>query len=118
MSENEPSKGRRNNMDWLGGAVLILIGLFFLLQNFTSFQLNNWWALFILIPALGSLGTAWRAYRAAGRWNAAARGALFGGLVLLIITAIFLFNLDWGRFWPLFLIIAGLGALASALIRD
>ena len=124
MSENlpndtpPPEKHNREQMGWLGGAVLILIGVIFLLQNISGFSLNNWWALFILIPALASLGTAWRAYQAHGRLTAAVRAPLFGGLILLLVAALFLFNLDWGRFWPFFLIIAGLGALASALIRD
>jgi hypothetical protein len=44
------------------------------------------------------------------------RGTLTGGLMLLLVTIIFLFNLDWGKVWPLFLIIIGLGALLTGLI--
>jgi hypothetical protein len=101
---------------WIVGAILILIGLVFLVQNFTAgFQLQNWWALFILIPALGSLGSAWRIYRSQGRLSHAVRGPLVGGLILLLVTAIFLFNLDWGKVWPAFLIVAGAGMLFTAL---
>ena len=31
--------------------------------------------------------------------------------------AFFLFNVDWGRAWPVFLIIAGVAALLSAIWR-
>lgn len=120
-SGNAPDQGTppsRPKMEWLGGAVLILIGLIFLLQNVSSFELRNWWALFILIPAIGSLGTAWRIYQTQGRLNAAARGSVIGGLVLLLVAAIFLFNLNWGRVWPVFLIVIGVGALLNAVFRD
>ena len=95
------------------GGILILIGIIFLAQNVTDWDLGNWnwWALFILIPAVGSLANAWRIYRAQGRPTAAMRGPLVGGFALLLVTTILLFDLDWGTLWPLFLIIVGLGAL-------
>ena len=50
------------------GGILILIGVIFLAQNVTDLNLTrwNWWALFILIPAVGSLANAWRIYQAEG----------------------------------------------------
>lgn len=126
MTENLPSNSkpeddeasRRGNPAWIGGAVLMVIGIIFLIQNISGLHLGNWWAVFILIPAVGSFATAWRIYQANGRLTAAARGPLIGGLVLLLVAAIFLFNLDWGRTWPLFLIIAGAGTLAAALLGE
>lgn len=103
------------SMAWVPGLVLIGIGAFFLLNNFTDFRLNNWWALFILIPAFGSLGNFFRAYRAGGGFSNEARGSLIGSLILFFIASIFLFGLDWGLVWPIFLIIGGFGALLSAL---
>lgn len=100
---------------WVPGLILIGIGAFFLLRNFTDFDLENWWALFILIPAFGSLGKFMSSYRRSGRIGDDARGALIGGLIMLFVAAIFLFGLDWGAVWPVFLIIAGLGALLSGL---
>jgi hypothetical protein len=95
------------------GGILVLIGVIFLLQNVTDWDLGNWnwWALFILIPAVGSLANAWRIYQAQGRLTAKARGPLVGGFALLLVTTILLFDLDWGTMWPLFLIIVGVGAL-------
>jgi hypothetical protein len=46
------------------------------------------------------------------------RSALIGGFVLTIIAAAFLFNLDFGNVWPLFLILIGLGILVSAMLPD
>ena len=126
MTENLPSNPTpepegstpRKNTAWIGGAVLIVIGVVFLLQNISGLNLGNWWALFILIPAVGSLATAWRLYQTHGRLTSAVRGPLIGGFILLLVSAIFLFNLDWGKVWPFFLIIAGLGALATSLLGD
>lgn len=101
---------------WVPGLILIGIGTYFLLTNFTDFELTNWWALFILIPAFGSLGKFMSDYRRSGRITGESRGALIGGLIFLFVAAVFLFGLDWGTVWPVFLIIAGLGALLSGLL--
>jgi hypothetical protein len=103
-------------MSWVPGLILIGIGAFFLLQNFTDFELHNWWALFILIPAFGSFGNFWRITRNEGRINSDARGSLIGSMILFFIAAIFLFGWDWGVVWPIFLVIGGIGALLSGLL--
>jgi len=104
---------------WLGGIALIILGVIFMLQNMGAMHIQNWWALFILLPALGSFATAYGAYRNnGGRLNALARGSLISGLVFTAIAAFFLFNLDWVKLWPLLLILVGLGALASGLMGD
>jgi uncharacterized membrane protein YhaH (DUF805 family) len=95
------------------GGVLILIGAFLFARNLFDFDLGNWWALLILIPAVGSLADVWRIYRAEGRLSAAARGPLVAGLALLLVTVIFLFGLSWGTLWPLFVIIVGAGVLVA-----
>jgi len=41
----------------IGGVALIAFGVIVMLQNMGLVQLHNWWALFILIPALGSFAT-------------------------------------------------------------
>ncbi len=102
---------------WVVGGVLILVGVVFIIRNVTGLELHNWWALFILIPALGSLASAWRIFEKNGmRFTTAARGPLVGGVVLLAIAAIFLFGLDWAVAWP-FLLILGGGALLLTSLR-
>jgi hypothetical protein len=103
---------------WVGGAILIALGLIFLAQNLGVKVLDNWWALFILIPAIGSLATGWNLYQAnSGQWTPAARGSLITGFVLLVVTAAFLFNLNWSWVLPVLLILAGVGVLASVLAK-
>lgn len=97
--------------NWMAGVVLIAIGVIFLAANFVDFHLNNWWALFILIPAVSNFGSAFRNYKENGRLEKSGRGSITGGLILTLIAFTFLFSWDWGVIWPLFLIIGGIGAL-------
>jgi drug/metabolite transporter (DMT)-like permease len=110
--------GKSPRPAWIAGGVLILIGIVFIVRNVMGFSLDNWWALFILIPALGSLVTSWQMYGRNGRrFTRASRGPLIGGLFLLGLTAVFFFKLDWSRIWPFVLILAGLGVLLGSLER-
>ena len=106
---------------WVVGLILIILGGLFLVRNTGMFDipLRNWWALFILIPALGSLDTARRMYRAAGnQLTAPARSSLLVGLVLLFFTAVFLFDLNWSLFGPILIILAGIGILVTYMTSD
>ena len=114
---DERRAARHANGPWIGGAVLILLGVIFLLQNIGLATLNNWWALFILIPALGSFSTAYALYRNSGdRLTYAARGSLIGGLVFTLLAFAFLFELSFGVFAPVLLIVAGIGLLLNFLL--
>jgi hypothetical protein len=117
----DPPEERRANRPggWVGGTILIVVGIFLLLQNFGNFYLNNWWALFILIPAVGSFSTAWKAYQnAGGRLTNQVRGPLFGGVILTLVTAVFLFNLSWVIIGPVLLMLAGVGLLISSILPE
>lgn len=109
---------RQRDSNWMVGGVLIVLGIIFLISNYTSFQLQNWWAIFILIPALSNLSTAWNAYRADGYLSQRGRSALTWGLVTLAVAVIFLLQLDWGVVWSVLLIIIGLGSLISYASRS
>jgi hypothetical protein len=116
--EERHARRGSNGAAWVGGVVLIVLGLIFLLQNVRGFYLNNWWALFILIPAFGSFADAWNIYRQTGRLGRRVRGALVSGCVLLLITATFLFNWNWGIVLPVLLIIWGVTLLVNSLLPD
>jgi cation transport ATPase len=122
-SRRAERRARRGGANaWVGGAILIIVGLILMAQNLGVVVLNNWWALFILIPAVGSFGTAWRRYQAAdGLLTSGVIGSLIGGCVLGAIALAFLFNLtlglNWNLFWPLMLIVGGLSLLLQAVSR-
>lgn len=107
-----------SNPGWVVGLIVVLVGVVMLLNNFGSLHLNNWWALFILIPAIGSFTTAYNFYRHQGRFSASVRGSLIGGVVLTFITIVFLFSLDFGQMWPVFLIVAGVAILLNGILPD
>lgn len=96
---------------WVLGLVLIAVGGVFLLQNAgLPVLVGNWWALFILIPAIGALAAAWTLYRQNGELTRPAVGLITGGLVPLTIALIFLFNY-FGSAWPVLLVVLGAGML-------
>ena len=49
-----------------------------------SIGLHNWWAVFILVPAVGSLLNGITALRRAGRWTPKVGGSLLGAAVPLV----------------------------------
>lgn len=109
---------KRHFGGWVLAVILIIIGVVFLLKNTgwvgENWNFNNWWALFILIPAAGSFGNAWSSYTSAGRrLNAAAIRSLMFGILFVAITVIFLLELNWDKVWPVVLIIIGLGMVFS-----
>ena len=106
---------------WIAAAILIGVGVVFLLQNMGYAIPGNWWALFLLIPAGFSLAGAWKSYQRNGnRFGPGMAGSLITALVLIALTLVFLFDLDvnWNVIWPALLIIIGLGVLARAYWRN
>jgi hypothetical protein len=109
---------RRDATPWLGAAILITLGVVFLVQNLGIARVNNWWAVFILIPAVGSFATAWRTYQANGSWSAAT-GSLIGGVLFSAVAIFFLFEIDfgasWNVIWPLGMVAGGIALLLQAI---
>jgi cation transport ATPase len=114
----EERRARRYSVSWVIGVILILAGFFIMLQNLTSYALENWWALFILIPAIGAFGNVWRTYQSNNHLSASARVSLIGGIILVMVTAVFLFNLNWTILGPILLILAGMGLLINVILPD
>jgi len=110
---------REGTGGWIIGVILIVLGGLFLLQNSGALRtpLTSWWALFILIPALGAFERAWRVYCSAGnRFTNQVSGSILLGIVLTLVTAAFLFNFGWTYFGPALIILAGLGILMNGMI--
>ena len=105
---------------WIIGVILILLGGLFLMQNLGTFQIpvNNWWALFILIPAIGAFERAVHYYNEANNQitSQVSSSALLG-MVLTLVTLGFLFNIGWTYFGPVLIILAGLGILFNSMMK-
>ena len=105
---------------WVGGLILIGLGIVFLLQNqgiLVNFPFTNWWALFILLPAISALGDAWRAYQTDQTFSKKVLESGILGIVLVIVACVFLFELSWNLFGPVLLMIAGIGILLGGIFR-
>jgi hypothetical protein len=104
---------------WASGLGFIALGAVFLLVNLGVLpSIGNWWALFILIPAIVLAGSAWTRYQVDRALTPRVTGPLFAALFPLSVALIFLLNLDLGRAWPIFIILPGLGLLFSARARS
>jgi len=117
MARREARWQRRGSRPygWFGGVILLLLGLYFLLQNLGVQIFTNWWAIFILIPAFWSFVAAWNIYQDHGRFTRGSVSSLVVAILLTILAVIFLLNLAFGLFWPVVLILGGLALLFSAL---
>lgn len=113
MSELKEN-GNSNSSAWGTGAVLIIVGIVLVISNITGFAFSNWWALFMLIPAVFLLGSVWRDYQANGRLTSASTGYLIGGLGSLTVAAVFLFDsISWNIFFPMAFVFGGIAVLLS-----
>lgn len=113
-SESRPARRRHSGVFW--GLVLIVVGLIIFAQQTGLLSGRfNWWALFILIPAFGSLSAAFTGVQNTGKFNAAVRSAIGGAVFLLTLTFILLFGLDWTVYWPLLVIAAGFSFFLNGL---
>lgn len=112
-------RARRAGAPWAGGLILIVIGGILLLQNLNIAipYLQNWWALFILIPAAGSFGNAYSAFRYAGVLDARGRGALIGGFFLTALAFGLLFGISFSYFLPVMLILGGVTLLINTMLK-
>ena len=111
----------RTQGGWVMGLVVIAIGVLFLLNNFglrlTFLEYHNWWAILILLFSIGPLSLAYRHYRAIERFDANVAYYLTSAAAIITIGFIFLLNLQWNRWWPLFVIYGGLWMLVRRTYR-
>jgi len=105
---------------WPAGVVLVLLGVIFLLENMGFRFFENWWALFLLIPAFWSFASVWDHFQEQGRLTRGSVFSLVVGAVLTLLCAAFLLNLNQllYQFWPVLLIIVGLAMLGTGFLRE
>lgn len=122
-----------NNMDkrnwatssnlWIGLA-FIAGGVVVLLNQSGVLSIKfNWWAFFIVIPAIGSLHNAYRRYRATN--NLFDMGVMIPALMGLFMIGLMYnllsgngWNFNWNLLWPLMFIIIGLGMIFGRSRRE
>lgn len=113
-SAAHPSKtsgSKISSSSWALGLAVVIIGGLLLAKNlgvdlfFLDF--HNWWAFFILLAAIGPMQLAYRCYQREGvgmaMWN-----ALVTAGSIIFVALIFLLDLSFGTWWPVFIIIGGL----------
>jgi len=110
-----PRRPKRSSSSFWFPLILIFLGIFLLLQQVSDLTLDNWWALFILIPTLSAFGSAVKLWQRDGRFTFTVWSTFYGGLFPMLVALIFLFDLDWEDYWPLFVILAGFGMMIGGL---
>lgn len=109
-------KPKKKNSGVVWGLILIIGGLILLGQQLGWLGPRyNWWALFILAPALASFGSAFTTLQNTGKFGAMVRAGLGGGIVLLTLALMFLFGLDWAVCWPLMVLAGGLSIFLEGI---
>jgi drug/metabolite transporter (DMT)-like permease len=126
MEENyETNKGNKHQSSnlWLG-LIFVFGGIALILNqlNLLPFELN-WWALFIMMPAAGFLSGAYNRFRSHG--NLFATDVAFSALIGLFLTALSFsllvgaaWNINWNLFWPIIIILIGLGMVFGRANRE
>lgn len=122
MNDPELKTAYRHWSGFTTGLVVIAVGVAFLLWNFDVrlpfMRYRNWWALFILIGAVGPLSYALHRYREKQRFDGGVLHSLISSAAIIVVALMFLLNLDWTLWWPVFIIIGGLYMLANHWNRD
>jgi hypothetical protein len=97
-----------NRTTW--GIALIVLGGLFLLDtlNLVPIHFYNWWAIFIMVPGINFLITAFQRYQQDGAFSYPARRAAFRGTLLVLVALTFFLNIDWGIVFAILLICGGL----------
>ena len=103
---------------WIWGLILIFLGVALLLDNLGIPVLANWWAVFILIPAVWAFIGAWDIYHDNNRLTRRASISLTVGVLLTILAFVFLLNFAVGLSWPVLLIAGGVALLMTGLIPE
>jgi drug/metabolite transporter (DMT)-like permease len=118
MSVPETRVARRYRHRIIPALLVIAIGTFFLLGNlgidFPLFDYANWWAWFILIGAAWPLFDAVDRYRSTGTVDGEVLRSLLTAAVIVMVALMFILELSWQRWWPVFIIYGGL----CMLVRD
>lgn len=97
------------------GVIVILVGLVFLVDNLGLHlpfpPMDNGWALFILLGAVAPAYKAWFRARELGGIDAIVVHRMLTAAATVLVAAMFLLELSFERWWPLFVILGGFYAM-------
>jgi hypothetical protein len=88
------------------GSGMLVLGV--LLAAFQLLRPANWWAIFILLPAVGLLAAGFFIARMTRRWGFPAAIFAAPGIVVLVLAAMFLSSASWSLYWPLMIAAPGI----------
>ncbi|MBU6416906.1 MAG: hypothetical protein KJS83_07040 [Xanthomonadaceae bacterium] len=114
----EPGNDPSPRVGWriFPAVAIIAIGVLFLLDNL-GYRLGflehgNGWAVLVLLAAFAPLARAWDIFHARGSFDADVAHHVLCGATVALVGVLFLLDLDWSIWWPLFVILGGLYTLA------
>jgi hypothetical protein len=93
------------------------LGVALLLFNDSGLGFENWWAFFILLPAIGSLKKGLAMRTETGHFPQAAREAVGWGVIMMVVALFFLIGLSWNMFWPIILIVVGMIVIVNKILK-
>ena len=113
-----PSSNLWIGLAFIAGGAIILLNQ----SGLLSFEFN-WWAIFILIPAIGSFSSAYNRYRATN--NLFDMSVMMPALIGLFMIGLMFnllsgngWNFNWNLLWPIMLIVIGLGMIFGRSRRE
>lgn len=119
VEEARPHRHRRYHV--MPALLVIAFGVFFLLGNLginiPLFDNANWWAWFILIGAAWPLFDAVEHYRETGAIDGEVLHSLLTAAAVVMVALMFLLQLSWQQWWPVFVIYGGLCMLVRGSRR-
>lgn len=98
--------------------IILIIGGFFLLRAFQIITIKNWWAIFIIIPAISSFGNLIEEISHKRPIALPLISSIAGILFSVMITLFFLFEWDWQKFAFYFILASGLILFQSGFIQS
>lgn len=121
MADNETGITEKHASRIIPAVSVIAVGVIFLCVTM-GVQLPflnwaNWWAWFILIGTAWPLSEAWERYRAIGNVDGEVWHSLLHALAIVMVATIFILDLSWAKWWPLFVIYGGLSMLVPGSRR-
>lgn len=115
-SFEKPVKTSGQPASWTVGIIVVALGIILLLRNLGVdlffLHFDNWWALVILIAAVVPLSHAVHRWRQEG-FSYAVVGGILSSVILATVGLLFLLQLSFFTWWPLFVIYGGVFMLIT-----